>query len=79
MGLIVVVLGAIYAGVMLLAAIGLPGCGKGDPDALSTVPAAGTITFLDKPIAKGTIRLVPDRGRPAGGTIENGPLHPGHV
>jgi len=61
-----------YAGVMLLAAIGLPGCGKGDPDALSTVPAAGTITFLDKPIAKGTIRLVPEKGRPAGGTIENG-------
>ncbi len=48
------------------------GCTKGDPDALGTVPAAGTVTYKGKPLASGTVQFVPAKGRPASGTIKDG-------
>ncbi len=53
---------------LLLAAAG---CG-GDPDLVSAVPAAGTVNYKGKPVDRGTIRFVPDKGLPAGAPIQNG-------
>jgi hypothetical protein len=53
--------------------LGLTGCGgNSDPGAVPAVPAAGTVTYKGQPVAKGTIQLVPEKGRPASGTIEGG-------
>ena len=50
------------------------GCGGGDPYAVKTVSAAGTVTYQGKPVSKGTILFQPldEKGRPASGMIENG-------
>jgi hypothetical protein len=54
------------------ATVSVLGCGKSDPDALPTVPAAGTVTYKGKPVESGSIQFVPTKGRPASGTIKDG-------
>ena len=53
-------------------AIAVAGCGSGDPDAIKTVVASGTVSFNDKPIEQGTIGFIPGKGRPAIGQIKDG-------
>src|SRR4051812_32223503 len=48
------------------------GCGGGDPEAGQVVPVSGTVTYMDKPVAKGSILFQPEKGRAAQGTVENG-------
>jgi len=48
------------------------GCGEGDPDAIPAVPAAGTVNYQGKPVETGYVQFVPEKGRPASGTIQNG-------
>jgi hypothetical protein len=57
--------------VLVTLACGLAGCDS-DPTAVSAVPAAGTVTYKSKPLAKGTIQFVPEVGRPASGEIVDG-------
>jgi len=54
----------------ILAAVA--GCGSRDPDAIPAVPAAGTVTYQGKPVEEGSVRFVPEKGRPAGGAIKGG-------
>jgi hypothetical protein len=58
----------------LVVVAALPGCGGGDPYAVKTVSAAGTVTYQGQPVKKGTILFQPEdeKGRPASGTIEDG-------
>lgn len=49
----------------------LSGCGGGGGE-LPTVPAAGTVTYQGKPVDKGTVYFLPEKGRPATGQIEAG-------
>lgn len=56
-----------------LSAISLSGCGgSGDPGAIPAVPAVGTVTYRGKPVEKGTIQTMPEKGRPAQGIIKDG-------
>jgi hypothetical protein len=57
-----------------LAAVALSGCGGGDPYAVKTVPAAGSVTYKGKPLSNGTIMFQPvkEEGRPASGVIQDG-------
>ncbi len=48
----------------------LDGCGSSSTE--PTVPAAGTVVYKGQPLAKGTIRFVPEKGRPASGNIVDG-------
>jgi hypothetical protein len=50
----------------------LIGCGGGDPDQISAVPASGTVTYNGKPVETGTIGFIPKAGRPASGAIKDG-------
>ncbi len=66
-----------WYGLRGLAAMGwrglvLPGCGGGGGRGLPTVPAAGSITYQGKPLDKGTVYFLPEKGHPATGTIEGG-------
>jgi hypothetical protein len=58
----------------LLAVLGFAaaGCGSADPNEARPVSAAGTITYQGKPLAQGQVQFVPEKGRAASGTIENG-------
>ena len=58
--------------VMAFAAIVLAGCGSGDSGGIPAVPAAGTITYDGKPVEKGTIQFLPEKGHQATGAIEGG-------
>jgi hypothetical protein len=63
----------LHSGLALIAlALALPACSGGDPNATATVPAEGTVTYQGKPLEKGTIEFIPEQGRPASGTIQNG-------
>ncbi len=48
------------------------GCGGGGDDGPAAVPAAGTIKYKGKPLETGTIQFVPEKGRAAHGTIQDG-------
>jgi len=56
---------------LALACMVAAGCG-GKSGEIPAVPAAGTVTIKGKPVANGTIQLVPDNGRPATGPIKDG-------
>jgi hypothetical protein len=47
------------------------GCGGGSGQ-LPTVPAAGTVSYKGKPVAKGTVHSTPEAGPPASGVITDG-------
>jgi hypothetical protein len=49
----------------------LAGCGGGDGE-VPAVPAAGTVTYQGKPVEKGTVYFLPEKGHPATGAIEGG-------
>ncbi len=38
----------------------------------AATPASGTVNYLGKPVEKGVIHFVPEKGRSASGEIENG-------
>jgi hypothetical protein len=57
--------------VMASACALLAGCGGGTSEP-KAVPASGTANDNGKPIEKGTIHFVPEKGRSASGPIENG-------
>lgn len=52
--------------ICLLPAVACNGCGRGGPE---RVPVAGIVTIDGEPLATGTIRFVPEIGRPASSTI----------
>ena len=58
--------------VMASACALLAGCGGGGGSEARAVPASGTVNYLGKPVEKGTIHFVPEKGRSASGEIENG-------
>jgi hypothetical protein len=49
----------------------LSGCG-GDTDGAKAVPAGGLVKYKGKPLEQGTIQFVPEIGRAAHGTIQDG-------
>lgn len=53
--------------VVALAAIAIVGCNRG-PD---LVPVSGTVMIDGKPLTYGTVRLIPDSGRPALSNIDS--------
>ncbi len=48
------------------------GCGGDDPEAALVMKAGGTVNYKGQPLEQGTIQFIPDKGRPAAGTIANG-------
>jgi hypothetical protein len=58
----------------LLAVLGFAGagCESADPNEVRPVSAAGTVTYQGKPLAQGQVQFVPEKGRAAYGTIEDG-------
>jgi hypothetical protein len=48
------------------------GCGGGDEGRVPTVRVSGTLTVDGKPVSKGTVHFVPEKGRPATGIVEDG-------
>jgi len=56
---------------LLVLALVLPGCGGGGP---TLAPVSGTVTYNDKPLAKGRICFQPASGRPAYGDVVDGKI-----
>ena len=56
---------------LLVLALVLPGCGGGG---LTLAPVSGTVTYNDKPLAKGRICFQPASGRPAYGDVVDGKI-----
>ncbi len=63
------VIAAGFACVLAPALLGLGCGGAGD---VAAVPVSGTITYKGKPIAKGTLQLLPEVGKGASGEIVDG-------
>lgn len=57
-----------------LAVIGLTGCGGGQSVRPPLGKVTGTVTYNDKPLADGTITILPEKGRPASGRIKDGKI-----
>src|ERR1044071_5554060 len=56
----------IYLGTGLLALVSGLGCSDGRP---VRVPISGTVTIDGEPVTRGSIKFVPDNGRPSSGQI----------
>jgi len=63
------------AGPIILVALFLipcTGCGsKAETFTVTTVPVKGRVTYLGKPLTKGTVKFEPDSGREAHGDIKS--------
>ena len=55
-----------------LAWVATSGCGGGDEGREPTVRVSGTLTVDGKPVSKGTVHFVPEKGSPATGIVQDG-------
>jgi hypothetical protein len=54
-----------------MACVALSGCGA-DEGRVPTVRVSGTLTVDGKPVSKGTVHFVPEKGSPATGIVQDG-------
>jgi hypothetical protein len=57
---------------LMALALGAGAAGCGDNDGPAAVPVRGTVTYQGKPVTKGSVQFLPESGRGAFGTIEDG-------
>ena len=57
---------------VLALGVGIGAAGCANSDGAAAVPVSGTVTYQQKPVAKGSVQFVPDVGRGAFGVIEDG-------
>jgi hypothetical protein len=58
--------------VIALAWAASSGCGGSDEGQVPTVRVSGTLSVDGKPVSKGTVHFIPEKGRPATGIVQEG-------